>query len=188
VKTRRGVLVASAVLGLIAPVGLTPTAQAEGITFISFDDVPASCAFAEVTALRGRYSAVKFTGPAAKDGGAVLDNCAGFGIAPRTGSRFLAFNKAIALSDDGVPRGPETMRLVTHPKVIEIWVSTGGSETTGTFTLKGKYKGKTVQAASVSVTAQGWNRLRVKNKKGLTQAVLSSSVSVWVADDLTLTD
>ena len=184
----RTLAVLASVMGLAAPMSVVPAAHAEGVTFVSFDDVPPVCYFSETTALRDRYSAVKFKGPDENDGGAVLDNCSAYGIAPRTGSRFLAFASPGTMADGGLARGPEKMRLVTKPTAVEIWVSSAGGEATATFTLKGKLGTKTVRTATASVTQSGWVMLRVKNRDGLTSAILSSTTGTWLADDLLLTD
>src|SRR5215211_3584187 len=58
---------------------------------IDFDDVTAPCRFDHTTALRN-YHGVRFTGASPDNGGAILDECANFGVTGYSPPNFLAFN------------------------------------------------------------------------------------------------
>lgn len=178
----------AAALALGAPLLLSvPPGSATGITHIGFDDAPAACSFVEATALRGRYAAAKFSGPGVKHGGAILNNCAGFGVTARTGSQFLAFRSDLLLADGGIPKGPETIRLTSRQKSVAIWVNkAGGPSGQARFTLKGKRAGKTLKTSSVAVETNTWTQLKVKASGGFASVVVSASDpdGIWLADDL----
>ena len=192
--TRFTSVVAAAVLGLVTPLIATATvapAHAAGTTTISFEDVPASCAFASAQPLRNRYAAAKFSGPNFTDGGAVLDNCANFGIAPRTGSRFLAFRTGgVLLANGGTARGPEKIMLPIRQKSVSLWVSQSGfSLGTATFRMVGRRGSTVVRTASVTTTTADWVKLQVASARGLTSVTVSTPTEpdgIWLADDLTM--
>lgn len=89
---------------------------------IDFDDVTAPCSFAQTTALTNEYSVldVVFSGPGSNDGGAILDECAGFSVTGHSSPNFLAFDTSASLSDGGVPRGPETITFNTPVTYVKI--------------------------------------------------------------------
>jgi hypothetical protein len=191
-STRLTSVVAASLLGLVTPLIATATApaQAAGVTNLSFEDIPASCAFASVNPLRDRYAAAKFRGPSSLDGGAVLDTCSGFGVAPHSGSRFLAFNSSATMSNGGTPRGPEKIVLPTRQKSVSLWVSQGGfSVGNATFKMVGRRGSTVVRTATVTTTAASWVKLQVASARGLTSVSVSTPSEpdgLWVADDLTM--
>ncbi|HEX72641.1 MAG TPA: hypothetical protein ENN65_04955, partial [Candidatus Hydrogenedentes bacterium] len=79
--------------------------------FIDFDDLTAPCEFGLTTRITDAYAhlGVHFAGPGGNDGGAVLDECVGFGVTGHSSPNFLAFNTGLVMSDGGVPQGPETI-------------------------------------------------------------------------------
>ncbi len=191
--TRFTTAVAASVLGLVTPLIATTMvapAHAAGVTHLSFEDVPASCAFASVNPLRNRYAAARFRGPSAIDGGAVLDNCSNFGVAPHTGSRFLAFNSSAAMSNGGTPRGPEKIVFTTRQRSVSLWVSQGGFGVgSATFKMVGRRGSTVVRTATVTTTTSDWVKLQVASARGLTSVAVSTPNEpdgLWVADDLTM--
>ncbi|QBR92401.1 hypothetical protein [Nocardioides euryhalodurans] len=162
-------------LVLVAPLLSAPPAQAAGTTYISFEDRPLRCSFDDTQPLRGHYAAAKFRGPTATGGGAVLDTCGGFGVAPRTGSRFLAFNTGGQLANGGVPRGPERISLTTRQKRVTIWVSqTGTSVGDATFRLVARRRGTVVARATRTTDTAAWVRLTVRVRRGIDAVTLSA--------------
>jgi hypothetical protein len=181
----------AASVGLLAPVLTSiPPAQATGITYISFEDVTAHCGFAAVNPLRNRYAAAKFSGPSSTEGGAVLDQCGGFGVTARTGSRFLAFNGGVSMANGGVARGPEKITLPVRQKSVSIWVSQSGATVgNATFRIAARRNGTTVTTASATTATSEWVELKVSSAKGIDNVTLSTPVEpdgIWVADDLTM--
>jgi hypothetical protein len=190
--TRPATALAAATLGLVAPLlaAVSPT-QAAGITYISFEDLAASCNFASSNPLRDRYAAAKFRGPSSTDGGAVLNTCGSFGVAPRTGVNFLAFRTGgVTLANGGIPRGPEKISLPVRQKKVTIWVSqSGASVGAATFRLVARRGGNTVTSATVSTATAAWAELTVQNRRGIDSVTLSAPTEpdgVWLADDLTM--
>jgi hypothetical protein len=192
-STRFTSVVTASVLGLVTPLIATATvapAQAAGVTQLSFEDIPASCAFASVNPLRDRYAAAKFRGASTTAGGAVLDNCANFGIAPRTGSRFLAFNSSSTMSNGGAPVGPEKIVLPTRQRSVALWVSQSGFNLgTATFKMVGRRGSTVVRTATVTTTTADWVKVQVAAARGITSVTVSTPTEpdgIWLADDLTL--
>ena len=107
-----------------APAGEILEASVQA-TVIDFDDSAEPCGFSETTALRNKYSAqgVVFSGPAALDGGAILNECSFFAVTGHSPPNFLAFNINGFMFDGGIPRGPET--LVFDPPVSYVQVNAG---------------------------------------------------------------
>jgi hypothetical protein len=107
------VAVGQALNGLqVGPVTPLPQA-ASSANIIDFDDASAPCNFSLTTAVREQYATrgVHFDGPAALDGGAILDECGSFGVSGHSSPNFIAFNTGATLMDGGKPRGPQTIRF-----------------------------------------------------------------------------
>ncbi|WP_148574911.1 hypothetical protein [Nocardioides caldifontis] len=181
---------ATAGAAVVVPV---PSASAAEIR-VNFDGgTPgAPCNFVSTAPLRNQYAGVgiRFRGPSALDGGAVLDTCANFGgVNPRSGLRFLAFNAfAGPMTNGGTPRGPEHILFNKRMKKVSIWVSQGGGVLgTPTFKLVGKRNGNTIRTATATTNTADWVKLTINQKKGFDKAVLSVTGDpnrAWVADDL----
>lgn len=190
-RRRTSAALAAATLGLVAPMlSAVGPAQAAGITYISFEDVDLSCQFAGEAPLRGRYAAAKFSGPSSTDGGAVLDSCSGFGVSPRTGSRFLAFNSALpaVMSNGGTPVGPERITFPTRQKKVTVWVSQGGSPGTATFKMVARRGTTVVRTATATTTTSAWLELTVGHRRGISSVTVNATADPngqWVLDDLT---
>jgi hypothetical protein len=101
---------------------LTVIPPPPGAIVINFDDAAQPCLFAQTTALRDAYAGlwVFFTGPAAKDGGGILDQCGGFGVSGHSPPNFLAFNPLSSFSDGGIPRSPETITFITGARHVQV--------------------------------------------------------------------
>ncbi|QZY29518.1 hypothetical protein [Nocardioides coralli] len=187
-------IASASVMSLLTAVVVTVTgsspAHGAGITYISFEDVPRECSFSATKPLRDRYAAAKFRGPAARDGGAVLDECGSFGVDARTGDRFLAFNDEARTANDGRPVGPETITLPRRQKSVTVWVSQGGGALgDAAFRLVGKRNGRTVRTATVATSTAAWVQLQVKSSRGFDTvriAATSEPDGVWLLDDLTM--
>jgi hypothetical protein len=148
----------------------------------------APCAFAATTPLRDKYAGlgIRFKGQNALDGGAILDDCSFFGVAPRSGLRFLAFNESLTMANGGVPTGPQRIVFDTKKQLVKIYVSKGSGAGTAQFTLLGKRGGTTVRRATVVTSTPDWSLLNVKAARGIKSAVLKADTpsGYWVADDL----
>ncbi|HEY6866638.1 MAG TPA: hypothetical protein VI792_05230, partial [Candidatus Eisenbacteria bacterium] len=79
------------------------------LVFIDFDDAPQQCLFMGTGPLRDAYQSlgVRFSGPGALDGGAILDQCGNFGVNGYSPPNFVAFNAGATMANGGVPIGPE---------------------------------------------------------------------------------
>ena len=119
-RTCKVLLVAAFVAGTIL------TASATTIDF----ELNGPCAFAQTSPLSNQYAGqgVLFSGPGPGQGGAVLDECANFGINAHSGRDFLAFN----LHTYGIP--PETITFSTPQSSVSIFAG-DGLEAANAFTL-----------------------------------------------------
>jgi hypothetical protein len=159
---------------------------------VNFDGgTPGSpCSFIQTGPLRNAYAGlgVRFRGPDAKGGGAVLDTCGNFGVAPHSGLRFLAFNTGLTMANGGVPAAPEKMLFRVKQHHVALWVSQGaGTGQPATFTLLAQRHGHRVDRDRVTTTTSDWTQLAVHARKGIKKVSLqvSDPDGVYVADDLT---
>ena len=116
-----------AIVGVMAAVlGSAGVARATDIDF----ELGAQNNFINTVALSNEYAGqgVVFSGPATGSGGAVLSVFGGFGVTPRSGMDFLAFNSGAILLNGGTPTGPETMVFSSPQTSVRIYVS-GGFDT-----------------------------------------------------------
>jgi hypothetical protein len=153
-----------------------------GGTLINFDDSFAGCSFGVSTRLTTQYEhfGVIFEGPAGNDGGATLNQCAGFNVVGYSGQNLLAYNTASTLADGGIPRTPQTLHFTSPVSSVRVLVGSGTS--TGTVTLTA-YRGSTVAATrTVNLTAT-MSPLSVLGT-GITRAVITSTAPSFVLDDL----
>jgi hypothetical protein len=174
----------------VAATVLPITSAQAAVTVLDFDYGTAGtpCAFSSENPLREKYAGfgIHFAGPNATDGGAILDQCSAYGVAPHSGSRFLAFNAGATLANGGTATGPETIRFDSVKRVVQIYVSQGAATGTATFTLIGKRGAQTIQTASASTPTSDWVLLKVHARNGFSRVILRASDpnGVWVADDL----
>lgn len=184
---RRVVGVSSAVgLALSAVVATPGPASAAVETLVTFDGFDAPSGFSETGPLRNQYSAkgVRFRGPNATDGGAVLDKDGGWPVSPVSGENWLAFNPEATMSNGGTPVGPQKMIFDRRQNVVRILVNQSGSDSV-VFTLVGKRGDRTVARSVFSTNNANWETLRVSNRRGMSAVVLKTTDSgPWLADNL----
>ncbi|OQB39481.1 MAG: hypothetical protein BWY09_01068 [Candidatus Hydrogenedentes bacterium ADurb.Bin179] len=149
---------------------------------INFDELSAPLTFLSTTRLTEQYAGLglHFEGPAGTDGGAVLNETGGFGVNGHSSPNFLAFNVASALSDGGIPKGPETIRFDAP---IVFFEAAFGAEAGGQVTLTARNAlGYTVNAVTVTV-GPALQRLRVMGL-GITEVTFNCTAPLWVMDDI----
>ncbi len=126
---------------------LAPQARA-GTRTINFDDRTVPCNFASTSPARDQYASlgVTFSGPAANQGGAILNECGNFQISGQSSPNFLAFNTTA-----GYPQPPETITFAQPIYSFEVRAAQNG--TGSIFTVSG-FDGTTkVSENSRSATA-----------------------------------
>ncbi len=151
---------------------------------IDFDDGTQPCNFVSTIALTTEYSAfgVVFSGPGGLDGGAILDQCGNFGVTGYSAPNFLAFNVNSALSNGGIPRGPETL---TFSQTVDTVAVNGGHSSSGSITLE-CFNGAGAPVGSQSVTGTAaLQPLSVTATGQIASCRLTFSGTVAVFDDLT---
>jgi hypothetical protein len=104
-----------------------PIPRGDRDVFINFDDVAAPCGFSETNPLRDAYAAfgVTFSGPAALDGGAILNECGNFGVSGYSSPNFLAFNCEVYMANGGLALGPETLDFSEPMGYVSILAAAG---------------------------------------------------------------
>jgi hypothetical protein len=165
---------------LILPV----SAVAAGI-FIQFDDLSAPSLFTATAPLTNQYalSGVTFEG-----GGAILNEFSNFGVDPKSGSNFLAFNRNAIMSNGGIPMDPETIVFTQTWKTVSIWAA--GGDSTDTFLMEAFGTGGNL-VDTASITTQGWSILTVSSgTENIKKVVLTQTAGdgKFVFDDLRATD
>jgi hypothetical protein len=152
---------------------------------IDFDDVAAPCDFASTQALRGEYAAqgAVFWGKGVSDGGAILDECSNFSVTGYSAPNFLAFNSGAFYSNGGVAAAPEFIRLLLSNPVQHLELRAGSGLSSGTLTLIGvRADGSAV--ASTTITMGPALQTVAVDGQGIVGAILSTTVDVFVLDDL----
>jgi Bacterial Ig domain len=164
----------------LAPAGATAATRT-----ISFDDFDAETLFVNSDGpLRERYASfgLHFTGPAANDGGAVLD-VSSFTVTGESAPNALAFNTSVTYTPaqgGGVARGPETIRFDTpiHAASIRAGQSGGGTVRLtafdGTTPVSTNFQTAQSDLQTLDVAAARITSLRLE---------FSGAATVW--DDLT---
>jgi len=169
-------------LAAVLVAGVCAPAQA---AFIDFDDAPAPSLFGDAVALTEAYAGlgVHFVGPAALDGGAILDQNGNFGVTAHSGRNFLAFNRGALMLDGGKPRDPETILFDEPMSFISIYAA-GGFEQ-DEFTMEA-YNAANVLVDTDTVATQDWARLSVSSAAGIHRVVLTqtSDNAAFTYDDL----
>lgn len=151
---------------------------------IDFDDLTQPCNFNETIALTTEYAGIgaTFAGPGGLDGGAILDECGGFGVTGYSPPNFLAFNTGALLSNGGIPQGPETVTFVQTVDTVSI---NAGSGSSGTITMECFASGGgSVGSQSITGTPN-LQPLTVTAPGQVANCVLTFTGSVAVFDDLT---
>lgn len=93
---------------------------------VTFDNVEAPCIFSDTSALRGSHQGVLFFAPG-NDGGAILDECGGFGVNAASSPNFLAFNQTAGYPGGGLAKLPEIIVFPQPVSVVNIDIASGGS-------------------------------------------------------------
>jgi Bacterial Ig domain len=181
-RTQRAATIAALTTLALA---LIPSAVLAGSRTINFDEFDAETLFVNSDGpLRDRYASlgVHFTGPAANDGGAVLD-VSSFSVTGESAPNALAFNTGVtytAAQGGGVARGPETIMFDApiHAASIRAGQAAGGTVRLTAFDggTPVSTNFQTAQAAlqTLDVAAARITSLRIE---------FSGTASVW--DDLT---
>ncbi|GAB4422141.1 MAG: hypothetical protein Fur0044_20000 [Anaerolineae bacterium] len=157
----------------------------QAVTVINFDNASQPCLFNQTTALRNQYQAlgVTFSGPSSNDGGAILDQCGGFGVSGHSAPNFLAFNASATLSNGGVPRNPETITFAQPVSFAQIRV--GSSAGSGQSLTMQAFNASNNLLGSQTVTLNATLQTLSISANGITRVVISSPASIFVLDDLT---
>jgi Bacterial Ig domain len=155
-----------------------------GTRLINFDDLTAANLFVNSEGpLRNRYAdqGVRFTGPAANDGGAIL-NINTFGVNGQSGLNALAFNTSVPYAPaqgGGIASGPETITFDTPISAATVNTGQGAG---GTATLTA-FRGSTVVGSAFRTSTATLAPLTV-NGEHITKLTLSFTGSAIVFDDL----
>ena len=159
-----------------------------GTIVINFDDVTAPCLFAETTHLSEQYAplGVYFHGPGGNDGGAILNQCGGFGVSAASGVNFLAFNRDVHLSDGGVPKDPET--ILFDYLMTDVSIYAAGGYDLGTFIMQA-YNSANILVATDTITTTNWGPLSVSWAAGIKYVILQETGgdNAFVYDNLSFT-
>jgi hypothetical protein len=155
-----------------------------GTRVINFDDLTAANLFVNSDGpLRDRYAAqgVRFTGPAANDGGAIL-NVNTFSVNGQSGLNALAFNTGVTYTPaqgGGTAAGPETIAFDTPISTATVNTGQGAG---GTATLTA-FRGTTVVGSAFRTSTAALAPLTV-NGEHITKLTLSFTGNAIVFDDL----
>jgi hypothetical protein len=169
-------------VAVTAPLQTEPTGSRVTLTFENRHKV---CAFTGSQPLREEYASygVHFGGATATTGGAILHQCAGFGVPARSGKHFLAFNKDASVP---YPVPPERVHFDALQRKVHLYAATGSSDVYAErFTLIAKRQGTVRARTRVTTKIAGYVSLRVAAPAGIDTVVIKSSASDFVVDDLT---
>lgn len=123
-SARAGVKAGADVPGGPDPVTVVGSAAASfpAEVLIDFDNEPVICVFRETLPLRDQYLSlgVRFRGPDALSGGAVLGSCSNFDVTGFSLTNFLAFNSLADFEGGGVPATPETLQFVGPVSAVSV--------------------------------------------------------------------
>lgn len=151
-------------LVLLVAALLCVAGSAEAVSvLVDFEGVDGVCGFADTAALRTLDAApgVTFGAPGALDGGAILHRCAAFGVVPRSGDHYLAFNRGAAYADGGRPTDPQSLSFADGASRVSIWAS-GGNGLGTSFLMEAFGTGGTPLGTDSATTAQGaWSQLEI---------------------------
>ncbi len=150
---------------------------------IDFDDVVgAPHLFMNTVRLTTEYSwmGATFSGPGGNDGGALLDEAGNFGVTNYTSPNFLAFNNNSAMSDGGIPQGPETITFSPNVSQVDLYAghASGGTIYLDAYDVGGNW------LTWDWVTSSSALQLMSVSAPNIAYVVLSYTGSVLVVDDL----
>ncbi|MBN1901110.1 hypothetical protein JW926_07280 [Candidatus Sumerlaeota bacterium] len=159
----------------------------EGETLIDFDDVSAPCTFSSTIHLTNEYETrgVIFEGPWGKNGGAILNECGGFGVSGHSSPNFLAFNSNSTLSDAGKPQDPETIHFLFP--VLYVQILAGSNSGAGNDITMEAYNAQNELVDSDMIVLNPTLAPLSVSVYGITRVVISTSAAVFVLDDLIYT-
>jgi Bacterial Ig domain len=160
---------------------LVPATSLAATRTINFDDITAPTLFVDTSPAAEQYASlgVHFAGPAANDGGAIL-NISSFTVTGESPPNALAFNTGATYTGGGVPRGPETITFDTpiHSASIRAGQSGGGTVRLtafdGTTAVSTNFQTSQPALQSLEVAAARITSLRLE---------FTGTTTVW--DDLT---
>jgi hypothetical protein len=160
---------------------------------LNFDDM-APCVFANTIPVPStfyqRYGFI-LKGPNSTDGGAILNECSGFGVTGHSSPNFLAFNCASTMSNGGVPFLPEKIIFTAPVKGVSLKVGSGGSAGQAVAFVAKTALGKTVDTETV-VLASAMQTVSLTSLKSNIKKVMvvlpeGSTACGFVIDDITTT-
>ena len=119
-------------------------------------------------------------------GGAVLDDCGGFGATAHSGDNFLAFISSATLQNGMPAQGPTTIDFANAVQSASIW-GAGGNGPGATIQMEA-FQGLVSVALDTQSVGGGnqWVQLSVANAGGFDRLVVReiSGKSAWMLDDL----
>jgi hypothetical protein len=141
---------------------------------VDFETPGAPCMFGNATPLTSAYSSVgvNFAG----GNGAILNNCANFGVNAHSGSYFLAFNASAQNLDSSIPTTPEVITFDNSVSNVSIWVASGND---GSYSLSDN---NGVVSNFSGVPGGFWVQLSL-NDANISSVTLNGP-RIFVADDL----
>lgn len=153
---------------------------------VDFDDRSAPALFKDTRALRSEYwmEGAVFSGPADKDGGAVLNKDSNFAVSGFSDPNFLAFNSGSKLSSGGVPRLPETVTFQFPVAAVQLYVGSGLSGSVGVAIQVEAFNAEGRSLGSVWRNMEGRMRPLTLITAGIQRLVISSTAVHVVVDDL----
>ncbi len=159
---------AGALVGLL--LALSPGAALAATRTINFDDATAPCNFVSTGPLTDRYAGVgvTFAGPEVGGGGAILNQCGGFGVSGHSAPNFLAFNTGAAMNTGKLAAGPETITFASpiHSASIKAGQGSGGTATVtafdGTAPVSSSFRTSAPALATLSVQASRITSLKLE--------------------------
>ena len=153
-----------------------------GSIIITFDEQNAPCLFAQTFPLRDRYASlgVEFSGPESADGGAIVNECGGFGVTGHSSPNFLAFNIFGSFPGGGRTIGPET--LIFDPPIHFAQMNLGSSEFGVPVTLEAFDRSNVLVRSTQVVVSPTLRTVAVSGS--ISRIVVSFAGPVLVLDDL----
>ncbi len=147
-------------------------------------EIGGPCTFQQAAPLRNEYQAsgVTFDAPGGTPGGAILNQCAGFGVAPHSGANYLTFSRDGLYPDNTVPV-PLQLILFTNP-VFNVSLYVAGIDDNSTYTFNGRNKSGVDMAPLTVTSASGqWTQV-IFPTPNLVWISLTSPASALLIDDL----
>jgi hypothetical protein len=150
---------------------------------VDFDDQVAPCGFIDTVPLRGLQQGAFFHAPQTR-GGAILDGCSNFGVLPRSGANFLAFNREVLYAGGVRAAPPELIVFTPAVESVELAVSSG-STAPQTVILVAIGSGAAVDAELVTTT-NDWtlHRLSSSDGRAFDAVLLVGGPDTLVVDDV----